>query len=121
MDDEAFKKEVFLLGGTPQEFFEHPELLDLFLPILKNDFRIAETVATGDEIHPLDTDISILTGKQDDLSPEQIAGWQMHTRKTCRPYFFEGGHFFSSFGEIKNPPAHQYGFVGKPCFTLCSA
>lgn len=94
MDDEEFKKEVFHLGGTPQEFFDHPELLDLFLPILKNDFRIAETTIAGSGAQPLDTDISILTGKEDDLTPEQITGWQIHTRKTCRPYFFEGGHFF---------------------------
>lgn len=94
MDDTEFKQAVFHLGGTPREFFEHPELMDLFLPILKNDFRIAETAVTPAQIQPLDTDISVMLGREDDLSPEQVAGWEKHTRKTHNSYFFDGGHFF---------------------------
>ncbi|MEL7001989.1 MAG: thioesterase domain-containing protein, partial [Bacteroidota bacterium] len=43
MSPEEFEKEVRNLGGTPPEFFQHQELIDMFLPILKNDFKMAET------------------------------------------------------------------------------
>ncbi len=91
---EEFKKEVINLGGTPPEFFDHPELLETFLPSLKNDFRLAESDIIINEINPLDTNISILLGKDEDLTSEQCAGWKKHSKNMCSIHFFEGGHFF---------------------------
>jgi surfactin synthase thioesterase subunit len=94
MTDEEFKNEVMGLGGTPREFFEYPELLELFLPLLKNDFQLAETEIRGAEITPLDGAITVFLGKEDDLTPEQCVAWKKHTRRLCTIYYFEGGHFF---------------------------
>lgn len=94
LEEDEFKKEVFNLGGTPPEFFELPELLDLFLPLLKNDFRLAETEISNGEILPLDSNISVFLGKNEDLTIEQCDGWKKHTNKLCSIYYFEGGHFF---------------------------
>lgn len=94
MNDEDFKKEVIELGGTPPEFFEHKGLLDLFLPVLKNDFRIAEEDALIEEINPFDTNITVLLGKEDDLIPEECDGWKLHGKQICSIHYFEGGHFF---------------------------
>ncbi len=94
MKDEDFRKEVLLLGGTPPEFFEHRELLEMFLPILKNDFKMVETVRFEGEIQPLACNITALLGKEDDLTPEQCEGWHAHTDKRCNIHYFEGGHFF---------------------------
>jgi surfactin synthase thioesterase subunit len=93
MSDAEFKKEVFELGGTPPEFFEYPELLQMFLPMLKNDFRMAEQGPVG-ELIPIEGDITVFLGKKDDLTPEQCDGWKLYTRQVCRMYYFEGGHFF---------------------------
>src|SRR5579872_323593 len=60
MSEEAFRKEVIGLGGTPPELFDQPELLQLFLPLLKNDFRISESADRDKAIRPLDTDITVL-------------------------------------------------------------
>ncbi len=94
MDDEEFKSEVIELGGTPPEFFEYPELLEIILPMLKNDFRIAETYVHQGEVKPLKHDITVLLGKEDELTPEQCHGWQCHTNQVCSMHYFEGGHFF---------------------------
>jgi len=94
MTDEEFKTEVMGLGGTPREFFEYPELLELFLPLLKNDFKLAETQIRGSEITPLDGAITVFMGKEDDLTSEQCDGWKLQTRQLCTMYHFEGGHFF---------------------------
>ncbi len=94
LEEEEFKKEVINLGGTPPEFFDHPELLEVFLPLLKNDFRLAEVNTQNGEIHPLECNISVFLGKDDDLTTEQCDGWKKHTKELCSIHYFEGGHFF---------------------------
>lgn len=94
MDDDRFKKEVLQLGGTPPEFFEHPELLQLFLPLLKNDFRISESELSTGVINPLNVNFTVFLGKDEDLTSAQCDGWKKHTDKLCSIHYFEGGHFF---------------------------
>lgn len=94
LNEEEFKKAVISLGGTPPEFFDHPELLEFFLPLLKNDFRLDETDFLNCEINPLDSNISVFLGKEEDLTTEQCDGWKKHTKKFCSIHYFEGGHFF---------------------------
>ena len=67
--------------------------MDIFLPLLKNDFKLAET-SIVDKINPLDINISIFLGHDDDLTMEQCQGWREYTNQKCDFHFFEGGHFF---------------------------
>ncbi|WEA01648.1 thioesterase II family protein [Mucilaginibacter sp. SJ] len=95
MDEEEFKNEVIALGGTSKEFFNHPELLALFMPMLRNDFKLAETDFHERETDPFDYDITILSGKDDHkVSAVQIDAWKGHTNTHCDIHYFEGGHFF---------------------------
>ena len=94
MSEEEFKKEVINLGGTPPEFFDHPELMEVFLPLLKNDFKLAEKDLYNGEILPLDCNISVFMEKEEDLSAEQCDGWKKHTKGLCSIHHFNGGHFF---------------------------
>jgi surfactin synthase thioesterase subunit len=93
MSNEDFKASVLKLGGTPPELFDHPEFLEIFLPILRNDFRLSEMSGHEEAIDPLDDPITILTGKDDHMIQEHEE-WEKHTSKSCRILFFEGGHFF---------------------------
>jgi surfactin synthase thioesterase subunit len=93
MEPETFRKEVLSLGGTPPELFQYPELADLYLPLLKNDFKLAETNCCDKPIEPLDCKMSGLFGKEDELAPE-AEGWQVHTKAAYSLHHFEGGHFF---------------------------
>jgi surfactin synthase thioesterase subunit len=94
LPEEKFREKILDLGGTPKEFFEHPELQEVLLPTLRSDFKIAETYEVLDEIIPFDFDIEILIGKEEDVTAEQMHGWKDHTNKLCTMYYFEGGHFF---------------------------
>lgn len=94
MSEEIFRKEIIELGGTPPEFFEHPELIEVFLPMLRNDFRLAETELNNGEINPLNCNITAFFGEDEDLTSEQCLEWEKHTKKTFKPYYFKGGHFF---------------------------
>lgn len=91
---DEFKEKILGLGGTPKEFFEHPELLEALLPTLRSDFTIAETYESSDKIDPFDIDINVLIGKEEDVTAEQMHGWKDHTTKRCTMYYFDGGHFF---------------------------
>ncbi len=91
---EEFKTEILKMGGTTSEIFEHPELTKLFLPVLRNDIKIAETYKFVDNRTPLNCDFSILTGKDEDYTIEQLAGWKKLTSGRCDFYQFQGGHFF---------------------------
>ncbi|MCK4766729.1 MAG: thioesterase [Candidatus Aminicenantes bacterium] len=94
LPDNEFREKILELGGTPKEFFDHPELLEVFLPMLKNDFRIAETYESSEEVEPLDYNINVLVGKEEDTTAEQIHGWKEHTNKVCSIHYVPGGHFF---------------------------
>ena len=94
MEEEDFKRELINLGGTPPEFFEDPNIVNAFLPLLRNDFRLAESAKRDQDIIPLDSDITVLLGKDDDLTPEQCDGWKKHSSRLCTIYHFEGGHFY---------------------------
>jgi medium-chain acyl-[acyl-carrier-protein] hydrolase len=94
MDDETFKHELLKLGGTPPEFFEHPELMELFLPLIKNDFRLVESEGVLSEYHPFTFNISVFIGKCENITAEQCTGWKEHTTQLCSIYYCQGGHFF---------------------------
>lgn len=94
MGEEEFKKEILELGGTPPELFDSPELLSIFLPLLKADFRLVETELPDGRIRPLKEDITVFLGKDDDFTALQCDGWKKHTSRLCSIHYFEGGHFF---------------------------
>ena len=101
MPESQFRDKIMELGGTPKEFFQHPELLEILLPTLRSDFRLSwifNQQFTHMNLNPLDCDISVLTGTEDDLLDSQIKGWANHTTKSCRFYSFEGGHFYINNG-----------------------
>lgn len=93
LGDEEFKEKVLKLGGTPREFFDHPELMNIFVPLLKNDFKLAEAKSFLG-VTPLQDDITVLLGKEDDLTSEQCEEWRRYTRGSCQLRYFKGGHFF---------------------------
>lgn len=94
MPDDLFRKEIDNLGGTPPEFFEYPELMELFLPLIKSDFAIAETNIELDNFEPINVDITVFNGNEDDITSEQHEGWKFYTSRTCHMHIYEGDHFF---------------------------
>ncbi|MEM6806023.1 MAG: thioesterase domain-containing protein, partial [Bacteroidota bacterium] len=69
-------------------------LEEIFLPALKNDFKIMETAIYEKEIQVFPCDISILVGKDDDLTVGEREGWIHYTNLQCSFHHFEGGHFY---------------------------
>lgn len=95
---DQFISELRTLDGTPREVLDNPELMELFIPLLRADFEIVETY----EYQPgeqLSCPITVYGGFQDKHVP--IAGcqaWQQETSAACTVRMVNGDHFF-----IRNP------------------
>ena len=93
MPYEQLKSEIINMGGTPPELFEYRELEEIFLTILRNDFRIVETYKNFDHDIKIDTDITVFYGNED-MKADEVIGWRKQTEKNCFIYEFCGDHFF---------------------------
>lgn len=81
-------------GGIPQAVLNEPELLALFLPVLRGDFRVLESYHY-EARPPLSCPITAVSGTQDSMIPaEAIHGWRSHTQAGLSTHFLEGAHFF---------------------------
>lgn len=94
LPEDELLKEIRKLGGTPPEVFAQPELLDLFIPILRADFEMGETF-TYTIADPLPCPISAFGGTEDpEISDEDVANWERYTGGGFRIRRFPGDHFF---------------------------
>ena len=98
MTDAEFTAHVRTLGGTPEAVFEHQELLDLLLPLLKADFRLVrrlrEVTPSASEAARLDCPITALAAEQDAHAlPPQVAPWAAYTRGETHVASIPGDHF----------------------------
>jgi medium-chain acyl-[acyl-carrier-protein] hydrolase len=92
--DDAFLARLRELAATPPEVLATPDLLDLMMPILRADFRAAETYVPARR-PKLDTPIVAYGGLQDpDVSRERLLAWQNETTAHCTVRMFPGDHFF---------------------------
>ena len=94
LPDEELLVEIKDFGVLSDEVCQHPELLELLLPILRADCRAHETYEfqAGE---PFDFPIWVFGGYGDELvTPERLEGWQQHTSGPCRVHMLQGGHLF---------------------------
>lgn len=94
LPDTEFIEELRTLAGTPPEVLEHPELMELMLPLLRADFELVDTYVCREE-PPLDCPISAFGGLGDpETRPEELAAWREQTSGTFRMRLLPGNHFF---------------------------
>ena len=94
MPDAALIDEMRRLGGTTEDILDNQELLDMMLPIVRDDFRLLETHSASPS-PCLHIPVHVLCGREDDDSPlELLACWQDVTDAPCSIDLFDGGHFY---------------------------
>ncbi|MEK4759856.1 thioesterase domain-containing protein [Viridibacillus sp. FSL E2-0187] len=94
LPDNDFIKKVIDLGGTPEELMDNQELMQLFLPTIRSDFKIIEDYMYINREDKIECNVSILNGKQDSINLEEMLAWKNHVCKGFKVYNFEGNHFF---------------------------
>lgn len=81
-------------GEIPAEIRDHPEFLDLLLPVLRADLEVYETYQHVPGA-PLDVPLLALGGDRDaNVSRAQIRDWAGYTTGRFEADILPGGHFF---------------------------
>lgn len=92
---DEFLRELSKLGGTPRELIDMPELLQVFLPILRADFALSENYSCTWQGMRLMTSVSLLYGHRDEYFSEgDVAAWAELIDGKVDSIGYDGGHFF---------------------------
>jgi len=91
--DDAIVEELRNLKGTPPELFEHSEMLRITVDVASADFAACRSFKRGDA-PPLDTDIFVYGGADDDVTEESLDAWRLESSRRTTVEIFAGGHFF---------------------------
>ena len=94
LPDDEFVTSLKKLNGIPLEVLQNKEMLNLFLPVLRADFKLIETYKyIHDE--PLSLPIIVFGGLDDErVSRERLEGWAVQTSGRFEVTYFPGDHFF---------------------------
>lgn len=93
LTDDAFIAQIAELGGMPDEVLANREFLDLCLPALRGDFRLAESYP-AQQRPPLRCPILALGSASDYVGEEAIDAWRAATAGAFTSRIFPGGHFY---------------------------
>ncbi|MFB4195705.1 thioesterase II family protein [Streptomyces carpaticus] len=97
LDDRRLLSALAAFGGMPPTLADHDELVsELFLPVLRADFRLLEDgAATADETVPVRSPITVLNGEDDDTANAVChTEWQRLSTSAVDFRAYAGGHFF---------------------------
>jgi len=93
-DDEFLDALGRRYGAMPKEVLETPELIELYLPILRADMTLIER-HDYQLRHKLACSISVFAGSEDgNVTQEKLMAWQEHTTGAFEMRWFEGDHFY---------------------------
>lgn len=92
-DDELIRK-LNWLKGTPQDALNDPELMQLWLPVLRADLAVSETYTYIPQM-PLSCPIIAFGGRQDPaIRRGGLRQWREQTTGRFAKHLFRGNHFF---------------------------
>lgn len=95
LGDDQFIHQLANLGGTDPALLAQPELLELFLPALRQDIALCERYIGPSPEH-LRTPLHIIWGTEDSLiTDEMIAAWGKYSAQdNIHFYPHQGDHFY---------------------------
>jgi medium-chain acyl-[acyl-carrier-protein] hydrolase len=93
-DQEFVDTLVQRYNGIPKAVLSEPELMNMFLPILRADFTLMETYKHVPE-EPLEQPITVFGGIDDpSVNRADLDGWKDVTRGETDLHMMPGDHFF---------------------------
>jgi len=94
LPDVSFVTELRRLTGDGDDALRDPEIVELFLPILRADVTLCETYRWTEE-PPLECPMVAFGGDEDtEVTPEDLSEWRLHTAGSFEVEIVAGGHFF---------------------------
>ncbi|GGY18506.1 thioesterase II family protein [Paludibacterium paludis] len=101
LPEAAFLDEVRRYGGLPAELEQSRELLQVFMPVLRNDFALVDGYRFGREAC-LASPLFVVGGDDEpDFTPDELEQWQGYSRRWQGTASFPGGHFYFNDGPAR--------------------
>jgi len=95
LSDDAFIQKLQTFGGFPDEVLASKELVEFLLPTLRADFTLCDRYAFEVDDAPLECPLYLFAGEFDDeVQPEDMTDWQIHSAQQSQLHILPGGHFF---------------------------
>lgn len=92
LSKEEFRNELIELGGMPLEVLNNKELYEFYEPILRADFKLADTVSQN--LPPvINTSVLSIMGTLEEHA-DLIGNWATCTKGEFQYQLLEGDHFF---------------------------
>ena len=94
LPDDQLIAEIHQVGGTEPALLDDDGLLELVLPVLRNDYRAIETYrhVPGP---PLSCPVAAFAGRADPMArTDEVRAWAEHTTGPFDLETFPGGHFY---------------------------
>ncbi len=109
-DDEVVEA-VRALGGTHAAVWDDPDMRELLLPVIRNDYRLIDGYRRPADAPCCSPTSTPLTGDRDpQVTPEEAAGWSAVTSGSFRLTVLEGDHFYLvPGGGARGPDRHGNG------------
>lgn len=93
-DGSEFADALVFFGGMPPELLTEPELLEVLLPGVQADFRLAAQYRYRPD-DPLDIELTVITGDSDPhIGPDQVEPWRTECLREPTVRWVAGGHFY---------------------------
>ncbi|KAJ8273403.1 hypothetical protein GJAV_G00101240 [Gymnothorax javanicus] len=93
LSDEQFLNWLSSIGGTPPEILASPEILKLFLPVLKADLHVVENYQCSKPVSPfLSCQLTCFDGKED--VSHDLQAWRHVTSGEFTLKMLPGSHFY---------------------------
>lgn len=94
LSQKDFLERVKQLGELPENIIQSPEMLDMFLRIMRVDFALCENHLMSPRM-PTSVPIFAFGGDQDSFAkPEDVEKWEQYTKGLFQFKLFPGGHLF---------------------------
>ena len=94
LPDAGLLAELRKLDGTDARMFDDPDVVDMIMPVLRNDYRAVETYSYTPG-PPLSCPVHAMVGDRDPKAGQAEAkGWAEHTTGEFTITEYAGGHFY---------------------------
>ncbi|MGW0810706.1 thioesterase II family protein [Nonomuraea sp. NPDC002799] len=94
LPDDEFIDGLKEMNGTPPEFFDDRDLVDLLLPTIRADFRLSEDSSAREGVR-LPVPMTAFAGEHDtNAPPEEVERWREHAAAGFGFHVYPGDHFF---------------------------
>lgn len=91
--DEQFVQHLKDLNGMPEAILNNEELLEIFLPIIRNDFDAIDLYKYRPQ-QPYPVDMTCIIGTEEDVPDQHITDWEKETSGAFTFERWEGHHFW---------------------------